>query len=422
MSNPADFVIENGVLKKYVGPGGDVEIPDSVREIGYSAFSGCKSLASVTIPDSVTEIGWCAFEGCDALERIQATSKASFDLLWKNISEKAKFGFLVQGLHDQNADPFLLSKIKANKKKLFAFAIQKDDEEVASRLFALYKKTPLEELDEAIVQAEGAPKVRTFLLSYKAAKYSLETQEKIAEIATEKELGLRERTLSDWKKIYLFESCAGGICIKNYKGDELDILIPEKIGKEKVVAIGKGAFSPEGKRITEEQSKLRSRLTSVVISEGVTKIDYMAFSGCTSLVSITIPDSVTEIGNYAFEDCTSLATIAIPDSVTELGDAAFGGCTSLASVTIPDGVTKISEYAFRGCESLASVTIPAGVVEIGDLAFGDCTSLTSVIIPEGVEKISEYAFDGCTSLTIHAPAGSYTEKYAKKNNIPFVAE
>jgi hypothetical protein len=28
MSNASDFVIENGVLKNYVGPGGDVVIPE----------------------------------------------------------------------------------------------------------------------------------------------------------------------------------------------------------------------------------------------------------------------------------------------------------------------------------------------------------------------------------------------------------
>lgn len=28
MSNLSEFVIENGTLKKYVGPGGDVVIPD----------------------------------------------------------------------------------------------------------------------------------------------------------------------------------------------------------------------------------------------------------------------------------------------------------------------------------------------------------------------------------------------------------
>ena len=38
MSNASDFIIENGVLKKYVGPGGNVIIPDDVSVIGSEAF------------------------------------------------------------------------------------------------------------------------------------------------------------------------------------------------------------------------------------------------------------------------------------------------------------------------------------------------------------------------------------------------
>ena len=44
MENMQDFVIENGVLTKYNGPGGDVTIPEGVTEIGSSAFDGCKKL------------------------------------------------------------------------------------------------------------------------------------------------------------------------------------------------------------------------------------------------------------------------------------------------------------------------------------------------------------------------------------------
>ena len=38
MSNISDFRINNGVLEKYVGPGGDVVIPDGVTSIGKEAF------------------------------------------------------------------------------------------------------------------------------------------------------------------------------------------------------------------------------------------------------------------------------------------------------------------------------------------------------------------------------------------------
>lgn len=35
MNGNQDFVIENGVLKKYTGPGGEVVIPEGVTEIGW---------------------------------------------------------------------------------------------------------------------------------------------------------------------------------------------------------------------------------------------------------------------------------------------------------------------------------------------------------------------------------------------------
>ena len=75
MSKSSDFVIENDVLKKYVGPGGDVVIPEGVTSIGSSAFSGCSSLTSVTIPASVTSIGYRAFSNCNRL--VSATIPSS---------------------------------------------------------------------------------------------------------------------------------------------------------------------------------------------------------------------------------------------------------------------------------------------------------------------------------------------------------
>ena len=44
-----------------------VTIPDSVTNIGNSAFSYCTSLQSIAIPDSVTEIANDAFDGCKNL-------------------------------------------------------------------------------------------------------------------------------------------------------------------------------------------------------------------------------------------------------------------------------------------------------------------------------------------------------------------
>ena len=56
MSDRKDFVIEDGVLLKYTGPGGDVVPPNSVTSIGEKRFFGCVDL-TIHAP-----VGSCAEE------------------------------------------------------------------------------------------------------------------------------------------------------------------------------------------------------------------------------------------------------------------------------------------------------------------------------------------------------------------------
>ena len=63
MSGNQEFVIENGVLTKYTGPGGAVVIPEGVTEIGRQVFQGCTGLTSITLlkGSQLTSIGNNAF-------------------------------------------------------------------------------------------------------------------------------------------------------------------------------------------------------------------------------------------------------------------------------------------------------------------------------------------------------------------------
>ncbi len=141
----------------------------------------------------------------------------------------------------------------------------------------------------------------------------------------------------------------------------------------KVISIGRNAFSD-----------CRS-LTSVVIPNSVTSIDYCAFYYCFGLTSVDIPNSVTNIGDLSFYN-TGLTSVDIPSSVTSIGDEAFSGCTSLTSVDISNGVTSTGEATFKGCTSLTSVDIPSSVTNIGYRSFYN-TGLTSIIIPNSVTNI-----------------------------------
>lgn len=178
------------------------------------------------------------------------------------------------------------------------------------------------------------------------------------------------------------------------------------------------------------------KITTVIISDGVTSIGDCAFYSFGKVTSITIPDSVTNIGKRAFSSCKVLTAITLPEGITTIREGTFASCTSLTSITIPANVTTIGSSAFEGCAALASVNISAGVTSILDRAFEGCSSLagitvdanntvyssdefgvlfnkdktelikyfagntaTSYTIPESVKTIDSNAFSNCTNLT-----------------------
>jgi hypothetical protein len=70
MNNTTEYKFRGAVLTKYVGRGGDVVIPEGVKEIAVGAFRGT-AVTSVSIPDSVMSIGKDAFLGCQELARVR---------------------------------------------------------------------------------------------------------------------------------------------------------------------------------------------------------------------------------------------------------------------------------------------------------------------------------------------------------------
>lgn len=149
----------------------------------------------------------------------------------------------------------------------------------------------------------------------------------------------------------------------------------------------------------------KSKITSVVIGDGVTSIGDNAFEDCSALKMLDIPQSVTEIGSKAFLGCSALTSLALPQTVNSIGNTAFQGCSNLETINIPSGVKLIEHDTFHGCEKLKDVTIPACVTLIGNSAFKACKAFKNIEIPEGVTKIGTNAFEDCTQLeTVGIPS------------------
>ena len=68
LDNP-DFIIDQGVLVKYIGVSREVVVPDAARTIGALAFYQQSSLKKIVLPNSVTELEG-TFAGCYELDTI----------------------------------------------------------------------------------------------------------------------------------------------------------------------------------------------------------------------------------------------------------------------------------------------------------------------------------------------------------------
>ena len=71
------------------------------------------------------------------------------------------------------------------------------------------------------------------------------------------------------------------------------------------------------------------------------------------------------------------------------------------------------------CSSLESIILPEGVTSVGMCTFSNCPNLRKVVLPGSVVEIDHYAFEDSENVTIFAPAGSYAEEFAKKENMKF---
>ena len=292
-----EFVIENGVLTKYTGAGGDVTIPDGVTSIGDNAFYGCSGLTSITIPDSMTSIGEYAFGNCSNLASITIPTNVTSigDDAFYFCNSLTAINVSKENVNYTSENGILYDK---NKRTLIQCPGGKTGELIIPGSVECLGETAFMGCDvlNSITMPDSVERIGKNTFGHCYGLTAINVSEKNPTYTSENGI------LYDKNKRTLIR-CPGG------KAGEL------------------------------------------IIPDSVEFIGEYAVSRCLALTDITIPASVQSIGDSAFY-YNSFTNIIIPDSVQSIGDSAFFRCAFLNNITIPASVMSIGKGALEWCGNI----------------------------------------------------------------------
>jgi uncharacterized protein (UPF0248 family) len=357
-----------------------------VISIADKAFYNCTRITSVNIPESVSSIGSNAFYGCSGLTSVQITDLAKWC--------KIRFA-------DYYSNPLYYAKhLNMNGSEITALVIPDGVTTIGN--YAFFRCTSLTSLTipNSVTSIGSSAFYSCSGLTFVVIPESVTSIGEDAFYYCVKLSAAYISDLTNWCKIWFANDHS------NPLNNALSLFVNG------------------------------SKITDLIIPDGVDSIRSYAFYGCRGFNSVTIPNSVTSIGRSAFYGCKKVSSITIPESVISIGYSAFYGCSGLISVTIPNSVITIGDKAFYYCNGITSVAMGNSVKSIGNDAFCYCFKLntthisdlakwckirfanyysnpfyyathlymngaevTDLVIPDGVESIGNYAFYNCTGLT-----------------------
>lgn len=182
----------------------------------------------------------------------------------------------------------------------------------------------------------------------------------------------------------------GKATITAYNGSESNLIIPDTIDGHNVVTIGSHAFD-ESRNSTNGHT-----IKNLVISEGIERIELLAFAKCTNLETVQLPESLTFLDMQTFLECSKLKSINIPSKIESIGNSTFQE-TGFTEFDIPENVKSIDSRALGICHNLEKVRVYSKDISYSSGVF-------------------EY---GSSNLVLYGYEGSTTQTYAQQNGIEF---
>lgn len=332
----------------------EIEIPDGVITIDDHAFSE-NEIKRITISQSVKTIGTRAFNYIgdmwmpkSGLEEVTVLSDA-LKIGTKAFPQDDGVRFYAPNaalscFPTENKRQIITTYLTGEKEyspkrvedykkyinrtdDLIGLYMETSNTQALGKLLQIKTKVNLEKIDGYINDAGENAEIKGLLIAFKEKVFKSEDIEKIVNRKMDIELGVKKRSVAEWKQLFALEKVDGGLMITSYKGEDEIVEVPEEIGGEKIVAIGDEAFSPYKSRIKNAAARRKIR-------------------------EVILPNTIETIGKSAFESCDSLECMIIPDGVKKIDYRAFLRCSRLTKLQIPASAKTIQEDVFSYSENL----------------------------------------------------------------------
>ncbi len=332
----------------------EIDLYDSVTEIGNEAFLNCADLKQIVIPASVKRIGEKAFAGCGALQTINIEGEAI------EIGDNAFLGCDSIGELVLPGGTVLTGNLGLPAEVLRV-------SEAAS-----------EEQRQALRAALNLPWYLDLLKPGESGQFAR----------------MPDAFIPNPENEFEFDRDTG--YITKYTGQSERVVIPREIGGQTVLGITYPGFSSLTVQSVAEGAADNLVLTEVVIPETVNFIDDSAFLNCAGLKKVDCYGPITRLGIRSFENCTALLEVNFHNGIKEIDLYAFNFCENLKTIALGKRLEKIGEGAFVGCGLEGLLVIDAA--DVGQLAFKDNKSVQTIHVKDTVKNLAEGVFQGMSGL------------------------
>lgn len=361
-----------------------VYIPESVTEIGDSAFENCEKLQEIVIASNELYIGKRAFAKCRALEKAVFECDVISGSNWLseafyNCTKLETIEFHGSIIGGKLSAPGFISTFMGCR-SLKNVILPMGTAVIGENAF--YDCSSLEKLE--------IPDTVTSINAMAFAgceNLALSSRGNVTYDITAHRIVNRESKAIIWQNDAEPIPEDGSItAIANDAFAYNDKITEYKIPSV-IMLVEKGAF------------KYCENLKSVVWESTCWEIPETAFDGCKKLESISINAEIEKIGYGAFRRCRMLGEIELPDTVTLIDGAAFSECDSMKSFTVPRGVRALYSEILYGCDMLECICIHSGVTRITEKAFIECPFLMDIYYGGTIEEwqaISKSNLKGAT--------------------------